>query len=297
MDLWQLKIFTKVVDTKSFSKASSLINLSQPTVSSHIKELEDHFGCRLIDRLGKESIPTKAGEILYTFARKLLDLQNQTELAIHDFLGNVKGNLVIGGSTIPSGFIIPKLIGPFKQKFPGISISLVTGDTTQIVDNIISGEIEIGLVGARMEHPHVFQEQLIKDEMRVVLPADHKWANRKFIDCKMLFKLPFIAREKGSGTWRCISETLFKAGYGTENLNVTVTFGSTASVVQGILNHVGVSILSTIAVQDDIRQGRLIALPVKDLDLTRFFYLTTHSRRTQSPVCREFISFARQCYQ
>ena len=96
MDLWQLKVFTSVVKEKSFSKAGETIFLSQPTVSSHIKDLETHFGCQLIDRLGREAVPTKAGELLHGYALKMLQLKEDTEAAISHFLGHAKGHLIIG---------------------------------------------------------------------------------------------------------------------------------------------------------------------------------------------------------
>ncbi len=92
MDLWQLNVFCKVVELKSFSKAGKTILLSQPTVSSHIKDLEDHFGCRLIDRLSKEAVPTKAGKLLYTYARRLIALRDETETALAEFQGIIKAN-------------------------------------------------------------------------------------------------------------------------------------------------------------------------------------------------------------
>ncbi len=294
MDLWQLKIFTKVVETMSFSKASEQIYLSQPTVSSHIKELEEHFGCKLLDRLGKTSVPTKAGEILYNFAKQLLSLKDEAESTIHDFLGNIKGSLIIGGSTIPAGYIIPKLIGQFVKRFPGISIELSAGNTTQIINDIEKGRIEIAIVGANINNSNITREKLIDDEMKLVILADHKWAKKKSISWANLLNEPFIAREKGSGTWQSILKSISQAGFDTNNLNIVATFGSTASVIQGILNNVGISILSTIAVQDEIKAGRLKALPVDDLDLNRFFYLIHHSKRTLSPTTREFAKFAKQ---
>ncbi|MCD4719357.1 MAG: LysR family transcriptional regulator, partial [Desulfobacula sp.] len=161
MDLWQLYIFVSVVENKSFSKASKAINLSQPTVSSHIKELENYFQCRLLDRLGKTTEPTKAGEILYQYSKKLLALRDQAKSAMHDFLGRTKGAFFIGGSTIPSGYIIPKLIGPFSTQFPDISIELTAGDTLQIVQKIKNGKIEIGIVGAKIDDPQIKQERLV----------------------------------------------------------------------------------------------------------------------------------------
>jgi DNA-binding transcriptional LysR family regulator len=101
MDLWQLNIFCRVIELKSFSRAGNAVHLSQPTISSHIKDLEDHFDCRLIDRLSKEAIPTKAGELLYSYAKRMLALRDETETALAEYNGKIRGRLVIGGSTIP----------------------------------------------------------------------------------------------------------------------------------------------------------------------------------------------------
>ena len=294
MDLWQLHIFISVVENKSFSKASFAINLSQPTVSLHIKELEAHFQCRLLDRLGKITEPTKAGELLYQYAKRLLSLRDQTESALQDFLGNAKGTLFIGGSTIPSGYIIPRLIGPFLKQFPDISIELTAGDTMQIVQQIKKGKIEIGIVGAKVYDPLIKQEKLVKDEMKLIIPANHKWAKKTSIDCSKLFEETFIAREKGSGTWQSILKALDDAGFNSKNLKTGITMGNTISVIQSILNHAGISILSTIAVQNEINNGYLKALSVKGMNLSRFFYLTLPQKRTLSPICNKFIEFARQ---
>jgi len=294
MDLWQLYIFVSVVENKSFSKASLTINLSQPTVSNHIKELEDYFECRLLDRLGKTTEPTRAGQILYKYAKELLTLRDQAESAVHDFLGNAKGSLFIGGSTIPSGYILPKLIGPFSKQFPDIHVQLMAGDTMQIINEIKTGDLEFGIVGAKIEDPLIIQEQLVTDEMKLILPIDHPWSKQSQVDCSDLLNTPFIAREKGSGTWKSILNSLKNAGFDPDRLNTVVTMGNTISVIQGVLNHAGISILSTIAVQDDIDKGRLIALPVKGLDLNRFFYLTMAKKRTLSPISNKFIKFARK---
>ena len=294
MDLWQLHIFVSVVEKKSFSKASETINLSQPTVSTHIKELEEHFQCRLLDRLGKTTEPTRAGMILYDHAKQLLGLRDLTESSMLDFLGHTKGKLAIGGSTIPAGYLIPKLVGAFTKKFPDVAITLSAGDTMQIIDAIKQGKVELGVVGALKEDPAICQEKLRADEMKLIVPKGHKWANRESIDCSNLFSEPFIAREKGSGTWQSILKSMDRAGFNSQDLKPQVTMGNSVSVIQGILNQVGISILSTIAVANEIETGRVHALSVKGLDLNRYFYLTLPKKRTQSPICNKFIDFARQ---
>lgn len=293
MDLWQLNIFVAVVENKSFSKASEAINLSQPTVSSHIRELEDYFKCRLLDRLGKITEPTKAGEILYQHAKKILSLRDETETAMHDFLGKTKGSLFLGGSTIPSGYILPRIIGPFSKKYPDIHIELFAGDTSQIIEEIKRGKIEVGIVGAKTDDPLIAQKEYVTDEMRLIVPSDHKWAKKTSVEFFELLNETLIAREKGSGTWQSILKSMDRAGFDPKALNAPVAMGNTVSVIQGIIHHVGISILSTIAVQDDIDKGRLKALSVQGLDLNRFFYLTISTKRSLSPISKKFIEFAR----
>ncbi|WP_289019773.1 selenium metabolism-associated LysR family transcriptional regulator [Desulfobacter postgatei] len=291
MDLWQLHIFVSVVEQKSFSRASEQIHLSQPTVSTHIKELEGHFQCRLLDRLGKVTEPTRAGEILYDYAKRMLALKQETQSAMLDFLGHTKGQLIIGGSSIPAGYILPRMLGAFKADFPDVSILLTVGDTGQIIRAVKDGELELGVVGAKTSDPDIVQEKLVEDEMKLVVPAGHEWADRISVTCKALLSQPLIAREQGSGTWKTVLASMEKAGIDLSRLEPAVTMGNSVSVIQGILNNVGISILSTIAVAEELARGRLHALSIEDLDLSRHFYLTLSRKRTRSPICEKFIHF------
>jgi len=294
MDLWQLNIFCKVVELNGFSKAGNAIHLSQPTISSHIKDLENHFGCQLIDRLGKKAVPTKAGELLYQYARKLIALRDEIEAAMAEFHGRIKGRLVIGGSTIPGGYILPKYIGAFTKVYPEVTISLIIGDTDKIIQDVFSGSPEFGIVGAKTENKYISQEKLIEDEMRLIVTCDHKWAEKKHISPNLMFKEPFIVRERGSGTLKSIILSLKEKGYSSENLNIIAELGSTEAVIQGIKNKVGISILSTIAVAEELKAGTLKALTIEELNLKRSFYLITHKQRSSSPLCKAFITFLKK---
>lgn len=291
MDLWQLNIFCKVVELKSFSLAGKTVHLSQPTVSSHIKDLEDHFGCKLIDRLAKEAVPTKAGEILYRYATRLLSLKDEAETALAEFHGKIKGRLMVGGSTIPGVYILPKMIGAFIQRYPDVTVSLVNGDTEEINKHILEGYLEFGVVGAVAGDKRILQEKLLEDELRLVVPAGHKWKNRRTIRPDMLLKEPFISREAGSGTLISIQESLHKIGYNLSDLNIVSEMGSTEAVIQGIKSKVGISILSPVAITEELRTGRLKALAIDNLNLKRNFFLSFHKHRSGSPLGRVFMQF------
>lgn len=294
IDLWQLHIFCKVVENRSFSKAGKAAHLSQPTVSSHIKDLEAHFECRLIDRLSKEAVPTKAGWLLYDYAKRLMALKAETESAMAEFQGTVKGTLTIGGSTIPGAYILPGIIGAFTRQFTDVNISLVIGDTRSVIEQVLSGDLEMGVVGARSSSKKVVQDRLVSDEMRLVVPAGHQWAGKKQIELDRIFKEPFILREKGSGTLKSIEKSFAKQGASIEDLAVVARIGSTEAVRQGIKSGMGVSILSPIAVREDVKNKVLDTLSINGLDLSRHFYLTRHNHRSESPLCRTFINFMKE---
>lgn len=291
MDLWQLHIFCKVIDLKSFSRAGRAVHLSQPTVSSHIKDLEDHFECRLIDRLAKEALPTRAGRLLYRYAKRMLTLRDEAESAMAEYKGKVKGNLHVGGSTIPGAFVLPAIIGAFTTRFPDVRVSLSIADTRQTIEAVQSGDLELAVVGAVSSHAAIVQTPIVNDELCLVVPAGHRWAGKKRIAITQLLTEPFIIREQGSGTLKSIQTSLAEAGVDLNDLKVVARIGSSEAIRQSIKSGMGVSILSTIAVAEDVAAGKLSALAIDGLDLKRAFYLTHHRHRSLSPLCQAFIAF------
>ncbi|MFW6240385.1 MAG: selenium metabolism-associated LysR family transcriptional regulator [Thermodesulfobacteriota bacterium] len=293
MDLWQLHIFRTVVDEGSFSRAGRTVHLSQPTVSSHIKDLEDHFGCRLIDRLSREAVPTRAGELLYDYARRLLALRDEAETALAAFHGTIQGRLTVGGSTIPGGYLLPRVVGGFVKRHPGVRVALTLGDTGEMLSAIAAGMLELAVVGTRSRDRAIEQWPLTADEMRLVVRADHPWANRESVSPSELAAAPFILREAGSGTLTSFQHRLEAAGMGLEDLRVVAEMGGTGAVIQGIKSGVGVSVISVVAVAEELAAGTLAALAIEGMNLRRRFYLTSGRGRTLSPLAGAFVEFLR----
>jgi len=294
MDLWRLHIFCKVVELKSFSKAASSVYLSQPTVSSHIKDLEDHFECKLLDRLGREVAPTKAGQLLYGYAAKMITLKENAERALAEFQGKVRGHLTIGGSTIPGGYILPPLLGQFKQAYPEVTVTLIENDTAGIIQDTLEGRVELGIVGAKAREVQLVQEKVMDDEMCLIVPKGHKWAATGHVRLEELIKEPFIMREPGSGTRKSIEQVLDTSGHWFGHLNVVAEMGSTEAVRQAIKARMGVSILSECAVDDELAAGSLKKIGIKGMSFQRAFYLIVHKHRTQSPLSHAFIKFLKE---
>ncbi len=288
MDLWRLKVFRAVVEQGSFSRAARQVHLSQPTVSSHIKDMETHYGCRLLDRFEKKVVPTRPGELLYQYAGRLLSLYDETEAALTAAQGVVRGTLTVGGSTIPAGYLLPAVIGRFVRDYPEVVVSLKTGDTRQITGDVLEGGLELGVVGARSPDRRLVQSKLMDDELRVIVPQNHKWAGRRYIELKNLVKEPFIIRERGSGTLMAIEEKLAETGMNSRGLNITAELGSTEAVIQGVRHGIGVSIVSRMAAREAVSAGILKTVTVRGINLTRQFYVIRRKGRTESPAGAAF---------
>jgi DNA-binding transcriptional LysR family regulator len=291
MDLRRLEVFCKVYELKSFSKAAKTCLLSQPTVSEHIRYLETFLDVQLFDRLGREVAPTQAGNILYTYAQRMLNLRREASRTLEMYRGKMSGELELGGSTIPGQYILPALIGSFKEDFVDIKITLVIADTMKITQMVLNGSLELGVVGARMKNNKLQFEQLFDDELVLAVLPEHPWANRAKITLHELSEAPFIMREYGSGTRMMMSKILEQAGFDYQKLNVVAEMGSTEAIRQGIKAKVGISILSRRAISDDLRFQQLCSIPIKDLSFSRHFYLVTHARRSRSPLGQAFVDF------
>ncbi len=291
-DLRQLEIFCKVVDLGSFSKAADAVYLAQASVSERIANLEKMMGTTLLDRLGRQVVPTKAGEILYKHAVLLLDMKRTARMEMEDFLGVKQGEIHMGGSTIPGEYILPKVIGNFNEKYPSISVVLTIADTSEIESRVLAGQLELGVVGSKDSHKSLIYQELWKDELVLAIPAKHRWGRKKEVSLPELSEEPFIMREVGSGTLKSMEESLRDTeSKAAGALQVVARFGSSTAVKEGIKAGLGVSILSSRAIDTELKTRVLKAVRVKGLPMYRRFYLIRDRRRIASPLCQAMIDF------
>ena len=291
-DLRQLEIFCNVVELGSFSKAAKAVFLAQASVSERISTLEKMVGARLLDRLGRRVVPTKAGKLLYKHAVSLLRMKEKVRQEMEDFLGIRQGSIHLGASTIPGEFILPKIIGDFNERYPSVSVVLAISDTSDIETRVLDGNLELGVIGSKSTHHTLSCQELWKDELVLAVPTQHRWAGKKEVSITALFKEPFILRETGSGTLKHIERYLespqIKAGY---SLQVVARFGSSTAIKEGIKAGLGVSILSSRAIDTEVKAGILKTIRVKGLSMVRSFYLIRDKRRTPSPLCQAMLDF------
>jgi DNA-binding transcriptional LysR family regulator len=291
MDIHRLEVFCRVVDLQSFTKAAEASFLTQPTVSEHIRALEEALDEKLVDRLGREVLPTPAGKILYRYARNIIALRDEAIQALDRYKGKLSGHLLIGASTIPGTYILPEIIGLFKAQYPSIQITLKISGSGEVVERIREGALEIGMVGARWSDRRVVLEEAFSDELVLTVYPDHPWAERKSIRLEELEGEPFIMREKGSGTRMVMHQILEANGFDPARLNGMAEMGSTEAVRQGIKARIGISILSARAVAEDIQRGALATLETEGVRFLRPFYLVQRKNRQISPLGSAFLGY------
>lgn len=288
MDLRRLQVFTKVYEHRSFSRAAEDVLLSQPTVSGHIKTLEDDLAVRLFDRLGREIMPTKAAELLYGHACRVLAAVEEAQDAVDAFLGRLRGELVVGGSTIPGQYVLPAFVGRFRLLYPELRVTLKISGTSDIVDRVLSGELEAGVVGAVVEDDRLAFTPVMDDELCIIAWPDHPLAGRS-LDIRDLADTQVVLREPGSGTRMFLTQALKRAGLDLADLPVAAEMGSTMATIQAVRAQVGLGFVSQRAVAEEVAAGRLVKLKVKGLKLARKFYLVTRRKRTHAPAAQAFI--------
>jgi DNA-binding transcriptional LysR family regulator len=291
LKLNQLEILCKIIESGSFSRAAVSLRLSQPTLTEHIKSLEDYLGVTLLDRLGREVVPTKAGEILYEYAQKILKLKAEAEQKLYSLKGELKGELVVGASTIPGEYILPALIKDFRDNFPTIFIKLSIGDTKKVIDETLNNQIELGIVGAEVKSAKLEYYPFVKDELILVVPPISSWKKVKSITIEKLKEVPFVLREEGSGTRMIMEKTLESHGMDVSDLEVVATLGSTTAVIQAIKSGGGCSIVSCRAVKEELKKGILKFIPIEKVRFYRKFYLVLRRGKTRSPLCEAFSNF------
>ena len=257
--------------------ASEELHISQPTISEHIKNLEISLDCRLFDRLGRSIMPTAEADALYPKALQILDDLDRIQEEITATGTGIRGKLVIGASTIPGTYILPRLAYSFKKKYPDIEFEIPIEDSRMITSLILQHELLCGIVGAKTTSEKLLYEPLIEDEL--VLVAAKKILAQKTVTLKELATLPFLQRETGSGT-RQTFENFLKKNMSSDALNVVATLGSTSAVKQAVKEGLGVSVISRIAVQEELDNNILREIPIRNLKMKRKFYLVRQKKRT-----------------
>ncbi|MCS7149286.1 MAG: selenium metabolism-associated LysR family transcriptional regulator [Caldimicrobium sp.] len=289
-DQRKLEVFIKLFETKSFSKTAKALFLSQPTVTSHIKDLENHLGVKLFDRSTRSVLPSKASKIAYHYGRQILQLLKDMERDLIPYRDAKAGFIEIGGSTIPGQYILPPIVKEFREKYPEITIYLKVGDTREIIEQVLAGDIEFGVVGAKIKENLLNFEACCEDEITLIGPGKNSPGE---IELETLYDLPLIKREDGSGTWKTVIDHLESIGLEVSRFKIVGEMGSTEAVKRAVMAGLGFSFVSRRAIELEVSTQILKRIEIKNLSIKRNFFLVYRKQKTFTPACETFLTFYR----
>jgi DNA-binding transcriptional LysR family regulator len=284
MTLRQFEVFLAVARAKSFRRAAEALHLSQPALSQHVRELETELGARLFDRLPRSAVLSEAGRVLEEHAARLFATLAAARQAIAEVAGLQRGSLVIGASTTPGIYVLPRILGLFRQRHPGIELTLRLGNSAAIERLVRANELDLGLVGGHGLAPR--EECLaagLTDELLLVVPPAHAWGARREVPPADLPRSPLLLREVGSATRQLTEQALQTAGV---RYQAGLVLEHTEAIKQAVLAGLGVAFVSEHAVRGEVATGRLCALRLRGLRIVRHFHVIHHEARRLGNAAR-----------
>lgn len=291
MEDHKLKVFCTVAETRSFSKTSEIIHLTQPAVSLQIQALEEMYETKLFDRSSSKVTLTPSGEVLYKYAKEILALYTSAEKVIGEMTGLVKGSITIGAGSTIGNYLLPSVISDFRKTHPKIKIHLFVANMQRVIELLNAGNINIGLVEGDVKRQKIVVEKLLSDELLLIVPPHHQWANRKEVSIAELIEEPFILREAGSGTRQTIEKFLASHGITLQSMKVSMVLGTTQAIKEAVENGLGVSIVSRWAARKECKYGTLNTLSFKEERMVRNFSLITYKNSVSSHAVEEFLTY------
>lgn len=270
------------------TKAAEALNMTQPAVSLAIKELEEYYGVRLFDRIGKRLQITDAGKNFLHYAIHISDLFSNMETELRDW--DSRGLLRIGSSITIGSHFLPNYVKTFEELYPGIDIRVTIEQTERLELKLLANEIDIALVEGVSSFPSLISEPYMEDILSVVCPIEKGWSQGQTITVEEFKNQKFLLREKGSGTRDVFDRVTAQAG-----LNITPVWESmsTTALVNATINGLGISVLPHRMILPALKQGLICTVKVKGLTFSRNLYITYYKDKFLTSSAKRFIELCK----
>jgi DNA-binding transcriptional LysR family regulator len=292
MENFRLKVFRAVAEQASFRKASEALHLSQPAVSQQIHALEEELGLRLFDRSGTRTSLTPAGKLLLKYAERSAHVLEEAKAALARLDGEISGELRLGASTTVAQYILPRILGAFLKDNPKVTLSVVSGNTEEIVALLLRESILLGMIEGPPLSKEVHVEKFLDDRMLLIAPASHEWAGVESVPLQALADVPLLLREQGSGSRRVVEQAIRKAGLPLSRLQIRMELDSTEAIVSGVEAGLGLGFVSEWAIGKALRLGTLALIRVENLEIHRDLTLIRKLGPAPEGVAAAFQRFA-----
>ena len=288
----RLQVFHTVARLLSFTKAAEELHMTQPAVTFQVRQLEEQFNTRLFDRTHNRISLTDAGKRVYECAERIFELYSEMDNSVRELTGDISGVLILGASTTVAEYMLPALLGDFKEKNPEVTIRLKVANTDGIVSMVENNAIDLGVVEAPVNNKNLVVEKCRMDQLVVIVPPGHDLAKEQSISLEKLIQYPFICREEGSGTREVMIDHMNDEGLNTTDLNVAMELGSLEAIKGAVEAGMGVSILSRATISKELKLGSLVAINL-DPPINRPFSFVHQKQKFRVRAMEELLSFAR----
>jgi DNA-binding transcriptional LysR family regulator len=293
MEDHRLKAFCLVVEMKSFSKAAEAKFMTQSAMSHLIKNLEDELGVKLLIRQGKTITLTPAGRIFYERAKQILEQFKKMGDDIYVLVQKVKGPLHIGASITTATYLLPQVFYNFHRNYPEVQIELSISNTEKIINSLLEGKIDIGIVEGNIKNKMVFSEEIADDEIVIIASDINPLTKKHPLTPQDLITQPLIMPETGSGMREFIDDFLHNTKIDPNDIKVSMTIGNPELIVQMVQSGIGISFVSKWSVFRTIKDGSIKVLNISDKKLKRKFYLVSIEKEPSTIVGKTFWEFMR----
>ncbi|AGA91355.1 transcriptional regulator [Thioflavicoccus mobilis 8321] len=288
----RLQVFHTVARLLSFTKAAETLHMTQPAVTFQIRQLEEQFNTRLFDRTHNRISLTEAGERVFVYADRIFELYQEMGRAVSELTGEISGALTIGASTTIAEYMLPTLLGDFKDQYADVTIHLKVANSEGIVSMVENNTIDLGVVESPVGNRNLVVEVCKHDRLVAIAPPGHPLAAQPRVTFAQLLEHPFICREEGSGTREVISAELHRLDGGGAALKIAMELGSPEAVKGAVEAGMGVSVVSRTTIQKELRLGTLVVIDL-DPPLERPFSFIHQKQKFRSRVMDELLRFAR----
>ncbi len=298
LENFRLVVFRAVAEQQSFRKAAEELYLTQPAVSLQIKALEEDLGVQLFDRTGSRIALTPAGVTLLDYAQRVHALLVQAEQHVTALSGEHAGHLALGASSTIAQYVLPRLLSGFCREHPRVQPSLISGNTERIVDALLQQQIALAFIEGPAHSRDVKTEPFLVDEIVLIAPASHEWAERGSISAEELPAAPLLMRERGSGSRRVLELALERHHIKRTSLRIAMELDSTEAIKSAVEAGLGAGFVSRWAIAKDLRNGRSFKIvPVESLRIHREFLIAYASSPGPQGLAQEFRRFVLSAVQ
>jgi DNA-binding transcriptional LysR family regulator len=292
LDNFRLIVFRAVAEQHSFRKAAEELYLTQPAVSLQVKALEDEIGVQLFDRSGTQIALTEAGRILLHYSQQASAILVTAQQEIAALSGNHVGQLALGASTTIAQYVLPRLLGEFARAYPRVHLTMISGNTEQIVEAVEAQKIALGLIEGPARSRDVKTEPFLQDELVLIVSSAHEWAELKSISCSEIANAPLLMRERGSGTRRVVEMALASQCVKLSSLRIVMELDSTEAIKSAVEAGLGVGFVSRWAIAKDTRLDNSFKIvAVEGLRIQREFQLVHAAGPDLQGLAKHFRSF------